>query len=195
MGGKDKQLHVSAYRAAVIRPHYFKLHCHVRSRVVSRHATVVAAAALPLLPQQSRIHPVLSMDTEWEPYIMGLRPRQVLLVNTYNFIPSSGTHQQFTQFHIRGRMDIPDEYDASPTFLRHEWNANWGEPRPKWMDYVNHPPGTTSWSVNRLANEVRKCSRYCAIWENQHVVRIFYITKLLKITQILGRPRSFMRGL
>ncbi|KAF7349535.1 hypothetical protein MSAN_01743900 [Mycena sanguinolenta] len=100
------------------------------------------------------------MDAEWEPYIMGLRSHQVLAVNTYKFISSSGTHQQFTQFHIRPRMDIPDEYHSSPIFLRHQWNENSAIRRPNWMQYINHPPGTTSWSVYRLSYQVPKCEHY-----------------------------------
>ncbi|KAJ6562045.1 hypothetical protein B0H19DRAFT_1068734 [Mycena capillaripes] len=117
-----------------------------------------------------------------EAAIMQLRPTQVLLVNSYNFNENSATHQQFTQFYIRARMDIADEYHNSPRFVHREWNENSGKRRPGWMKYVNHPAGITSYSVHSLESEVRNCSRYGDIWDNQPVAEELYAWALAMIS-------------
>ncbi|KAJ7861108.1 hypothetical protein B0H14DRAFT_2576250 [Mycena olivaceomarginata] len=103
--------------------------------------------------------------------IVAMTMRQVLLENVYKAHGRSGTHYQYTRFHLRPRGDLAGEYLIGPLFIRRVWSVHSGTPRPRWIDHENYKAFSIhTFSVHALESEVRLCQEYYATMpENQAV--------------------------
>ncbi|KAJ7875474.1 hypothetical protein B0H14DRAFT_2568636 [Mycena olivaceomarginata] len=103
--------------------------------------------------------------------IVAMTTRQVLLENVYKAHSRSGTHYQYSRFHLRPHDDLAEEYLTGPLFIRRVWSVHSGTPRPRWIDHENYKAFSIhTFSVHALESEVRLCQEYYATMpENQAV--------------------------
>ncbi|KAJ7871993.1 hypothetical protein B0H14DRAFT_3131690 [Mycena olivaceomarginata] len=103
--------------------------------------------------------------------IVAMTTRQVLLENVYKAHSRSGTHYQYSRFHLRPHDNLAEEYLTGPLFIRRVWSVHSGTPRPRWIDHENYKAFSIhTFSVHALESEVRLCQEYYATMpENQAV--------------------------
>ncbi|KAJ7691496.1 hypothetical protein B0H14DRAFT_3047610 [Mycena olivaceomarginata] len=101
-----------------------------------------------------------------EIYMNRLAPHEVLLENTYKAHKRTGTHYQYTRFHLRARYDLEGKFLRSPQFVRRIWIAHPDARRPVWIDHEKHTP------ILGLHDEVRLCQQsYANRPENRAVAK------------------------
>jgi hypothetical protein len=98
----------------------------------------------------------------------------MLYLNLLSLTPlkRTGTHYQYTRFHLRARHDLEGKFLRSPQFVRRIWIAHPDARRPVWIDHEKHTPfSVCTYSIHSLEDEVRLCQQsYSNRPENRAVV-------------------------
>ncbi|KAJ7815855.1 hypothetical protein B0H14DRAFT_2845954, partial [Mycena olivaceomarginata] len=163
--GRDefKQLCENASVAFPESPLHYKMFPQGQSAAKKEQNVV----SLPKWPPRGQPRP------SHEIYMNRLAPHEVLLENTYKAHKRTGTHYQYTRFHLRARYDLEGKFLRSPQFVRRIWIAHPDARRPVWIDHEKHTPfSVCTYSIHSLEDEVRLCQQsYVNRPENRAVAK------------------------